>query len=87
MEIIACPNGTSLDGWRGVIMIYDSNYESIQNVTNSMSVQLGFPVVQDIDGDDLLELVVCASSGSVYAYDTSAPGYTQTIAVNVLDLK
>ncbi len=38
--------------------------------------QLGFPVVQDIDGDGLLELVAHASSGNVYAFDTIAPAPT-----------
>ncbi len=76
MEIISCPNGTSINGWRGVIMIWDNAYNSIQNVTYSMSTQLGFPVVQDIDGDGLLELVAHASSGSVYAFDTFAPAPT-----------
>ena len=81
MEIICAPNGTSIDGWRGVLMIYDSNFESIQNVTAGMSTQLGYPVVQDIDGDGYLEVVVGASSGSVYAFDTAenapAPGYNE----------
>jgi hypothetical protein len=71
MEIICAPNGTSINGWRGVLMIYNSDFESIQNVTASMSVQLGYPFVQDIDGDTFLEVVVCASSGSVYAFDTA----------------
>jgi fibronectin type 3 domain-containing protein len=71
MEIICAPNGTTINGWRGVLMIYNSDFESIQNVTASMSVQLGYPFVQDIDGDTYLEVVVCASSGSVYAFDTA----------------
>ncbi len=83
MEIICAPNGTSLNSWRGVLMIYGNDYQSIQNVTSpNMGVQMGFPVVQDIDGDGLLELVVCASSGSVYAFDTAAPapGWTGNVA-------
>ncbi|MCW9031858.1 MAG: M14 family zinc carboxypeptidase, partial [Gammaproteobacteria bacterium] len=36
--------------------------------------------VQDIDGDGLLELVVCNSGGSIYAFDTiaPAPGHNET---------
>ena len=91
MEIITCPNGTGLDGgqsWNGAIMIFSYNgthYESIQNVTRAyggsrLGSQLGFPVVQDIDGDGYLELVTHSSyPGNVYAFDTEAPapGYNE----------
>ena len=98
-EIISCPNGTSVDNanenyWYGAIFIWNSDYESIQNVTRvpgntpgtygsgHLSTQLGFPVAQDIDGDGLLELLVDASSGAVYAFDTlaPAPGWTGNVA-------
>jgi len=83
MEIICAPNGTTLNGWRGVLMIYDNTYKSIQNVTASMSAQLGYPIVQEIDGDTYLELVVGSSSGSVYAFNTAenapAPGYSPAL--------
>jgi len=92
MEIIMAPNGTDLEPnyWNGAIMIYSSSYESLQNVTRTinnarLSSQLGYPFVQDIDGDDLLELVVCSSSGYVYAFDTSgpAPGGSERIRSEV----
>ena len=60
-------------------MIFSSIYQSLQNITRSstgsrLGSQLGYPTVQDIDGDGLLELVTSSSSGSsVYAFDTSAP--------------
>ena len=91
MEIIACPNGTSLTGgytyyWRGAIMVYGSDYKSIQNVTRDstnayLSAQLGYPFVQDIDGDGLFELVTDSSAGKVYAFDTPAPapGYSSQL--------
>jgi hypothetical protein len=79
--------------WNGAILIWSYNgtdYVSLQNVTRSPSStpgvysntrlgsQLGFPVVQDIDGDGLLELVTHSSGGNVYAFDTvaPAPGYS-----------
>ncbi len=82
MEIISVPNGTTIDSlgyWNGAIMIFSSNYQSLQNITRSstgsrLGSQLGYPTVQDIDGDGLLELVTSSSTGSfVYAFDTSAP--------------
>ena len=93
MEIISCPNGTGLDGgdwYHGAIMIWSSSYESLQNVTRRpgttegtysttrLGSQLGYPFVQDIDGDGLLEFVTHASNGIVYAFNTSAPapGYS-----------
>ena len=92
MEIVACPNATSLTGgnvsyWRGTIMIFGSNFQSIQNITRDstnayLSSQLGYPFVQDIDGDGLLELVTDASTGGkVYAFDTTAPapGYSSSL--------
>ena len=72
MEIISAPEGTGLDGgnwWHGAILIWSSNYESLQNITRRpgstpgtysstrLDSQLGFAIVQDIDGDGLLELV------------------------------
>jgi hypothetical protein len=93
MEIISVPEGTGLDGgywWNGAILIWSSSYESLQNITRRpgstpgtygtlLGSQLGYPFVQDIDGDDLLELVTHSSSGHVYAYDSiaPAPGYNQ----------
>jgi hypothetical protein len=94
MEIISTPEGTGLDGgqwWNGAIMIWSSSYESLQNVTRRpgstpgtysttrLGAQLSYPIVQDIDGDGLLELVVRTSTGHAYAFDTSAPapGYNQ----------
>jgi hypothetical protein len=90
MEIISVPEGTGLDGgnwWNGAILVWSSNYQSLQNITRSTSgllgSQLSYPTVQDIDGDGLLELVICASSGTVYAYDTSAPEPVQRIRSDV----
>src|SRR4030067_1406154 len=91
MEIVSVPNGTSVDNpdlnyWAGAIFIFNSDYASIQNITrdsngNSLGSQMAYPIVQDIDGDDLLELVTHASSGTVYAFDTSAPapGYSSEL--------
>jgi hypothetical protein len=88
MEIILCPNGTTMEPnyWNGAIMIYSSNYESLQNITRTtgstrLHSQLSYPVVQDIDGDGLLELVLCSSDGYVYAFDTQAPapGYSSLL--------
>jgi hypothetical protein len=89
MEIVSCPNGTTLEPGSpdyAVIMIFDSSYESIQNITRSSTGarlvgQLGYPFVQDIDADGLLELVTESSSGVVYAYDTQAPapGYSSAL--------
>ena len=88
MEIISVPNGTGLDGgssWNGAIMIWSNSYESLQNITRApgstpgtystsrLGSQLAYPVVQDIDGDGLLELVTHASSGTIYAFDSMAP--------------
>ncbi len=98
MEIIMGPNGTGLDGggmYSGAIMIWSSNYESLQNITRApgstpgtystsrLSSQLGYAVVQDIDNDNRLELVTHASSGSVYAFDTLAPKPEQRIRSEV----
>jgi len=95
MEIIVCPNGTTLGTqyYHGAIMIYSSSYESLQNVTyrpgstegqystSRLGSQLGYPIVQDIDGDGLLEMVTDASSGAVYAFNTQAPapGYSSSL--------
>jgi hypothetical protein len=94
MEIISAPNGTSIDnpdyptsgGWRGAIFVWSNNYQRLQTVTRDstgarLSAQLGYPIVQDIDGDDRLELVTHSSSGSVYAFDTQAPapGYSSSL--------
>jgi hypothetical protein len=55
MEIIVCPNGTSLETgyWRGAILVYSSQYELLQAISRfngaTFSSQLGYPVVQDID--------------------------------------
>lgn len=70
-----------------------NNYASLQNVTYApsstegtwsatrLSSQLGYPVVQDIDSDGLLEVVVCASTGRIYAFNTvaPAPGYSASL--------
>ena len=94
LEIISCPEGTGLDGqswWHAAIRIWSSDYELLQTVTHRpgttegtysssfMALQLGFSSVQDIDGDGLLELVVCNSGGSIYAFNTiaPAPGYNE----------
>jgi hypothetical protein len=89
MEIICVPNGTTLETgyWRGAIMIFNRNFESIQNITrfngSTLSSQLAYPVVQDIDGDGLLELVTHSSSGTIYAFDTQAPKPAQRIRSEV----
>jgi hypothetical protein len=78
MEIICVTNGTTLETgyWRGAIMIFNSNFESIQNITrfngNTIGSQLAYPVVQDIDSDGLLELVTHSSAGTIYVFDTKA---------------
>ena len=91
MEIISCPNGTTVDNptqsyWRGAIFVFSSTYQTLQTVTRDsnnarLSSQMAYPIVQDIDGDGLLELVTHASSGTVYAFDTSAPapGYSNSL--------
>ncbi|MGD6934074.1 MAG: LamG-like jellyroll fold domain-containing protein [Candidatus Bathyarchaeia archaeon] len=89
MEIICVPNGTSLETgyWRGAIMIFNSNYQSIQNISrfngNAIGSQLAYPIIQDIDGDDLLELVTHSSSGTIYAFETQAPKPAQRIRSEV----
>jgi hypothetical protein len=89
MEIICVPNGTTLETgyWRGAIMIFNRNFESIQNVSrfngNTMGSQLAYPIIQDIDGDGLLELVTHSSSGTIYAFDTQAPKPAQRIRSEV----
>jgi hypothetical protein len=88
-EIICVPNGTTLETgyWRGAIMIFNSNFESIQNITrfngSTIGSQLAYPIVQDIDGDGLLELVTHSSSGTIYAFDTQAPKPAQRIRSEV----
>jgi len=89
MEIIVVPNGTALETgyWRGAIMIFNSNYESIQNISrfngNILSSQLAYPIIQDIDNDGLLELVTHSSSGTLYVFDTQAPKPAQRIRSEV----
>ena len=53
-----------------------ADYESLQNITRRpgttpgtysstrLDSQLGFAIVQDIDGDGLLELLICSSAGN-----------------------
>jgi hypothetical protein len=91
MEIISCPNGTTVDNptqsyWRGAIFVFSSDYQTLQTVTRDsnnarLSSQMAYPIVQDIDRDGRLELVTHASSGTVYAFDTSAPapGYSNSL--------
>ncbi|XHH09194.1 MAG: LamG-like jellyroll fold domain-containing protein [Candidatus Bathyarchaeia archaeon] len=89
MEIIVVPNGTTLETgyWRGAIMIFNSNFESVQNISrfngNTIGSQLAYPMIQDIDGDGLLELVTHSSSGTIYAFDTQAPEPEQRIRSEV----
>ena len=54
----------------------------LQNITG-LSNQVGYPLVQDIDNDGLLELVVIQNNGYVRAYDTSAPEPSQRIRSEV----
>ena len=81
LEIITGANTTRPPGTTNTacLLIYDNSYNLLQNVTNSLSGQISYPTVQDIDRDGLLELVCGSSIGRVYAYDTSAPapGYNQ----------
>jgi len=89
MEIIVVPNGTTLNTgyWRGAIMIFNSNFQSIQNITQfngaNLGSQLAYPIIQDIDGDGFLELVTHSSSGTIYAFDTQAPNPAQRIRSEV----
>jgi len=89
MEIIVCPNGTTLETgyWRGAILVYSSQYELLQAISRfngaTIGSQLGYPVVQDIDNDNLLEVVTHSSSGTIYAFDTVAPRPAQRIRSEV----
>ncbi len=89
MEIIVCPNGTTLETgyWRGAIMIYSSNYQLIQSISRfngaTIGSQLGYPIVQDTDNDGRLELVTHSSSGTIYVFDTSAQKPAQRIRSEV----
>ena len=64
------------------LLIYDNNYNLLQNVTGQ-STQVGYPIVQDIDNDGLLELVTDSSGGTVRAFDTTAPAPAQHIRSEV----
>lgn len=72
MEIIAANMGGKMFVYK-----YDSgikSYVQIANVTIGGSTQiLTYAVVQDIDGDGLVELVITSMGGGVYAFDTLAP--------------
>jgi hypothetical protein len=89
MEIIVCPNGTSLESryWRGAILVISNGYELLQSISRfngaTIGSQLGYPVVQDIDGDNRLELVTHSSTGTIYAFDTSAEKPSQRIRSEV----
>ena len=89
MEIISVPNGTSLESgyWRGAIRIFSSNYQLLQTITRfngaTLGSQLAYPVVQDIDNDNRLELVTHASTGTIYAFDTIAQEPSQRIRSEV----
>ena len=79
MEIITGANTTSASGGQPAsLLIFDNNYNLLQNITGQ-STQVGYPIVQDIDNDGLLELVTDSSGGTVRAFDTTAPapGYNQ----------
>jgi len=67
MDIIAM-NGSN-------ICIYDRTYSLVQNITAPKWVTglSAFTLVQDVDGDELNELVVTSSTGTVLCYDTPAP--------------
>lgn len=83
MEIITGANTTTLTGANSAsLLVFDNNYTLLQNVTG-LSGQIGYPFVQDIDGDDNLELVTSSSTGRVYAYEINpsmpAPGYSSAL--------
>ena len=63
MEIIATSYTT--------MFILDSTYSQIAKLTPPVGV-LNYAVVQDIDADGYNELVISATTGYVYAYDTPA---------------
>ena len=63
-------------------MIFDNQYNLLQNITG-LNNQVGYPIVQDIDDDGLLELVAIQNNGDVRAYDTSAPAPSQRIRSEV----
>ncbi len=55
------------------ILIFDSNFNLIDQVTITGGGQLTPAKVYDIDGDGLNEVVVAGVRGRIFAYDTLAP--------------
>jgi hypothetical protein len=85
MEIITGANTsrtTTYTSYPACLLIFDNQYNLLQNIT-SLNNQLGYPIVQDIDDDGLLELVVIQNNGDVRAYDTSAAAPSQRIRSEV----
>lgn len=85
MEIITGANTsrtTTYTSYPACLLIFDNQYNLLQNITG-LSNQIGYPIVQDIDNDGLLELIAIQNNGVVRAYDTSSPEPTQRIRSEV----
>jgi hypothetical protein len=79
MEIITGANTsrtTTYTSYPACLLIFDNQYNLLQNITG-LNNQIGYPIVQDIDDDGLLELIAIQNNGYVRAYDTSSPAPSQ----------
>lgn len=72
MEMIAAPG---LDGSLADydLFIYNQSYGLIARIPATGAGQLGPPLVADVDGDGLNEVVVAGMTGKLLVYDTIAP--------------
>ncbi len=85
MEIITGANTsrtTTYTSYPACLLIFDNQYNLLQNITG-LNNQIGYPIVQDIDDDGLLELIAIQNNGYVRAYDTSSPAPSQRIRSEV----
>jgi len=81
MEIIVGPNRA--DNQTASLLIFDNNYNLLQNVTGLGGSQIAYSSVQDIDNNGFLEVIIDNSAGNIRAYNTTMPKPAERIRSEV----